>query len=36
MQRCAYYTLYARQLGNLRADIANTEFFLQECKDIEA
>ena len=36
IERAAYYTLYARQLGNLRADIANTEFFLQEAKDIVA
>lgn len=35
-EKAAYYTLYARQLGNLRADIANTEFFLQEAKDIVA
>ncbi|KAL4505457.1 hypothetical protein ABPG72_002519 [Tetrahymena utriculariae] len=36
VQKAAYYTLYARQLGNLRADIANTEFFLKECKNIVA
>ncbi len=28
--KSAFYTLYARQLSNLRADVANTLFFKNE------
>ncbi|EGR31353.1 hypothetical protein IMG5_111970 [Ichthyophthirius multifiliis] len=31
-QKVAFYTLYARQLSNLRANVVTTSFILDECK----